>query len=405
MADQVVAGDGGAPAAPPPRADDLMALPADLWGRLLPHIRASLHDVDEQFVTRRVRRLRAAPTSRLAGGRVRRELADLLAGGGPVWRTLVKRLQDDPPEGAGWLVEGERPAAAPRRPPRPAPEPDLGERHERELERLRERARQLQDARDRALRQARGAEVRADALEEDLDRMRARLERADERIGELESELREAGEELERVVERERRRADSQLSELREELRDHRRAAQRRRKQELQRKRAAEAARQREHADEPAPDTPVAGRPTSLPAGIRPGTVEAAALLLQPGRLVLVDGYNVTRTHRDQVDLEQQRAWLVRLVEGLVARRRVQAEIVFDGQGEGSASATSSGRGLRVRFTGPGLSADDDIEFTVAALPPERPVVVVTDDRELATRIREHRGDVIGTRPFLSVAE
>src|SRR5690606_22221751 len=80
---------------PPPTVEALVGLPADAWAALLPTIRAALNDVDEAVATPAIRRLRAAPTGRLAGGRVRKEVCALLAEGGPAWAALYRRLMAD----------------------------------------------------------------------------------------------------------------------------------------------------------------------------------------------------------------------------------------------------------------------------------------------------------------------
>ena len=80
---------------PPPPAAALLGLPADAWAALLPTVRAALHDVDDRDATPALRRLRAAPTGRLAGGRVRQEVCSLLAQGGAPWEALYRRLMAD----------------------------------------------------------------------------------------------------------------------------------------------------------------------------------------------------------------------------------------------------------------------------------------------------------------------
>lgn len=402
-------GPGASPpeSAPPPRIADLVALPPDQWARLLVHARAALNDLEEAAVTRRVQRLRASPTSRLAGGRMRRELAEELAGGGPAWRGVVERVRASEDGELGWLLEGQRPPAAPRRPSAPAapsPDPEL----EASLEAARDRARQLREERDAARRRVRGAEARVESLEGEVRELEEALAGERERARELEAALDRAAEERERAVDRERRRVERELSELREDLRTHRRRQQRRREEELRQQRAQEAAREAERAREPAGEGAAAGavpgRPSRLPANVAPGTVEAARELLEPGRLVLVDGYNLTREHREHLDLEQQRTWLIRVLEGLAARRRVRPRVYFDGQG-GPAGPWAAARGVQVRFSAEGTTADDEIVFAVAALPPDTPALVVTDDRELIERVEAYSVDRVGTRAFLSAAE
>ncbi|MGH3440991.1 MAG: hypothetical protein ACRDUY_02895, partial [Nitriliruptorales bacterium] len=81
---------------PPPTTEQLERLPADLWAAVLTRVRAALHALDADLVDKRMERLRATPTSKLAGGRSRRDLCELLAEGGPLWRETAERLAEDP---------------------------------------------------------------------------------------------------------------------------------------------------------------------------------------------------------------------------------------------------------------------------------------------------------------------
>ena len=51
-------------------------------------------------------------------------------------------------------------------------------------------------------------------------------------------------------------------------------------------------------------------------------------------------------------------------------------------------------------FTPAGVTADDDLVFEVEALDPARPVVVVTDDRELRDRLAPYGVDLVSTAGF-----
>lgn len=130
------------------------------------------------------------------------------------------------------------------------------------------------------------------------------------------------------------------------------------------------------------------------------GTTEAARLLLHPGRLVLVDGYNVTLRHRDHVDLEAQRTWLVRTLATFVARVPIRPVVVFDGAAA-AARGVPPARGVEVRFTPEGVIADDEIVLAVEAT--DEPVVVVTDDTELRARVAALGADVVPTANLLGV--
>lgn len=395
--------------APPPAVEDLLAVPPDDWAWLLPRIRRGLNALDEAAVGPEIQRLRSSPPSRLAGGRMRQRLAVLLAGGGPAWRSVAEVLAEDPPPGRlAWLLAG-GPAPGAARRPRPRPVPPA--RDDEELRRAKERARGLRSDLDEVRRQLAGAEARAEALDGRVAEMADELAGERARAEELASEVAALREEQPRAVERERRRSERRIAELEAELQSVRRREESRREQRAREERAREAAAQRAREDAETAERrrrqPTGrvrpGRPTALPKGIAPGTREEAEALLGPGRLVLVDGYNLTLSRGSQLSLEEQREWLIRVLAGLASRRRVRPQVVFDGRGGGGGGRPAdTARGVSVVFTPTGVSADDEIVLAVAAT--DEPVVVVTDDRELRDRVRPHGADLLRAEQFLRAA-
>ena len=383
-----------------PHAEDLERVAPDPWAWLLPHLRAALHAVDEDELPA-VKRLRSTPPVRLAGGRVRQEVEELLARGGPLWAELHQRLVGaDVPDELAWLVAGERPVVVEER---PAPAPPARDRGREE--RLRQRAQRLQQERDEARRRLEGAEARVERAEAERDELRGELDRMAQQVDELSDRLRAADRDREQALERERRRGAAALQELQDELGALRRAEQERRAEVRRREAASEAA-----SGPAAPKTGVGrpagvgrlrpGRPSELPPRVRAGTREAVEALLHRGRLVLVDGYNLTKTQRPDLSLDQQRAWLVGALATQVARRGIVPTVVFDSDVAGPRGRAERGRGVTVRFTAEGTTADDELVFAVAALEETEPVLVVTDDRELRDRLRPYRVDLVGTGPF-----
>ncbi|WP_345701809.1 NYN domain-containing protein [Kitasatospora terrestris] len=121
-------------------------------------------------------------------------------------------------------------------------------------------------------------------------------------------------------------------------------------------------------------------------------------LLAIPQVHLVVDGYNVTKTGYPTLPLEQQR---LRLLGGLaMLAQRTQAEVtcVFDGQDLDVPVIMAPPRGVRVRFSRTGETADELIRRLVRAEPEGRPVVVVSADREVADGVRK-----AGARPVASV--
>ncbi len=392
-------GDASLPTGPPD-AGRLGGLDDDLWRRVVAHLRRSLADVPGIEEEPRLRRLRSLPASRLLGGRARRDAVAALADGGPLWVDLRRRLVADR-DLAGPLAEALHGPPPPADPPSPPP---VAGADPAELDRLRQRVRRLREERDDARRRADGERARADREATARRDVETALADAQAEVARLRDQLEVAADQRASAVERERRRSEATLAEVNEQLRQVRREHQERARRERAAEQAeqARAARPAPRPREPAPPSRlVPGRPSRLPASVHPDTTEAVQLLLHAGRLVLVDGYNVTRTHRADLDLEGQRRWLVNLAAGAAASRRIEPRLVFDGHGSGGSGSGRRERGVTVVFTPGGVTADDDLVFEVEALDPARPVVVVTDDRELRERLGPYRVDLVSTIGFL----
>ncbi|MFB4307901.1 NYN domain-containing protein [Actinomadura sp. GTD37] len=111
-------------------------------------------------------------------------------------------------------------------------------------------------------------------------------------------------------------------------------------------------------------------------------------LLTLPQVHLVVDGYNVTKTGYGELPLSDQRSRLVSGLGGLAAQTRAEVTCVFDGAELDAPVAIVAPRGVRVRFSAPGQTADEMIVELVRAEPPGRPVVVVSSDREVADAAR-----------------
>ncbi len=152
-------------------------------------------------------------------------------------------------------------------------------------------------------------------------------------------------------------------------------------------------------------DTPpaVTRVPLTLPGGVVADTVDGARWLLgQAGVVLLVDGYNVAKAAWPDEELEPQRNHLVRALDALTSRTGAAAEIVFDGPDEPAPAARQSTRSVGVRFSG-GALADDVVVDLIDAYPPERPVVVVSSDREVREAARAKAATVIGSDTLIAL--
>jgi len=120
-----------------------------------------------------------------------------------------------------------------------------------------------------------------------------------------------------------------------------------------------------------------------------------------PDALFVVDGYNVAKTAWPDAELEQQRVRPLDLVDDLARRFGTEVTVVFDGADVVGAHARRR-RLSRVVFSPAGTIADDVIRSTVAATPPDRPVVVVTSDREIRRSVAAMGANLVSSDTFLS---
>jgi len=383
----------------PPDLDALGAMPTEHWSALLTHLRAALRAVPDEALTPHLRRLRAAPAKKLAHGRVRQDLERALADGGALWVRFRERLADDAAAARQW-VQALSADPAPQAPPPSSlvADDDL-------VPRLKERARSLRRERDDLARQVDGATARASAAETARDDAVSAAEALRDELAALTARVVAAADNEREAADRANRRRDREVADLQAQLRDARRGIEQARRDAADARealaRATEQAGRRSVVDPSEPITTVVpGRPSMVPGDIVPGTTGYAKALLPRGRKVVIDGYNVTKTHRGELQPAEQREWLIGLLSGAAARMGLDVTIVFDGA-EGAGLRHQRSRGIRVEFSRGGLSADDDICFLVATIDPDVPVTVVTDDGELRQRLAPDHVDLLFTRELL----
>ncbi|MGH8867308.1 MAG: NYN domain-containing protein [Actinomycetes bacterium] len=117
-------------------------------------------------------------------------------------------------------------------------------------------------------------------------------------------------------------------------------------------------------------------------------------LLRLPQVHLVVDGYNVTKSGFGGQTLEDQRSRLLSGLAVLAAQTGAEVTCVFDGAALDAPVPVGAPRGVRVRFSPPGTTADEVIRRLVRAEPEGRPLIVVSDDREVADGVRRS-----GARP------
>ena len=132
--------------------------------------------------------------------------------------------------------------------------------------------------------------------------------------------------------------------------------------------------------------------------GLSEDSSEAARWLLGlDDVVVLVDAYNVTMATWPDLSPAEQRRILERTLVGLGGRTGARFTVIYDG-GDVVADTGPRPPGLDVRFTAADIEADDEILRLVDAMPGDRPVVVVSDDRRVRDGAAARGANVVGSR-------
>ncbi len=133
------------------------------------------------------------------------------------------------------------------------------------------------------------------------------------------------------------------------------------------------------------PAAPDRRTPPPLPAGLVADSPDGIVAMLQPGTLLVVDGYNVSHRAWPDAPIGDQRERLGRALHQL--HRRLGAKVVCCFDGEGDVGVQPMRRdGLRVLFSQTGEEADELVIKVVEGQPKRVPVVVASSD----AWVREH---------------
>lgn len=144
-------------------------------------------------------------------------------------------------------------------------------------------------------------------------------------------------------------------------------------------------------------------KPIAIPGGMYGDSVAAAVHLLRTPQVVaIVDGYNVAKLGWPHLALIEQRECCIDALEELARRFGTDVRMILDGADVVGASARR--RLIRVQYSPAGVIADDVIRSAVAALPLSTPVVVVTNDREIANDVRPLGVNVLSSDTLLAAA-
>jgi predicted RNA-binding protein with PIN domain len=151
--------------------------------------------------------------------------------------------------------------------------------------------------------------------------------------------------------------------------------------------------------------TPVARRtPMPLPPGVHDDGAEAAEYLIRiPKMVVLVDGYNVTRSVHDDWSIEEQRLWLAQGLRTLASRCAATFDVVFDGADVPSSGTGERDSGVCIRFSPDGVEADDVVIDAVRTVAADHPVTVVSSDKRVVRGAKANGANTISSQQLLEL--
>jgi predicted RNA-binding protein with PIN domain len=139
-----------------------------------------------------------------------------------------------------------------------------------------------------------------------------------------------------------------------------------------------------------------------MPGGIVGHSGAAAEYLMRSGASVVVDGYNVAKRGWPDLELAAQRTVLLDAIENVARRFGSDITVVFDGADVVGASAAGR-RVVRVVYSPADVIADDVIRDEVRRLPPSRPVVVATNDREVLRDVKALGANTLSSDQLLAL--
>jgi predicted RNA-binding protein with PIN domain len=114
------------------------------------------------------------------------------------------------------------------------------------------------------------------------------------------------------------------------------------------------------------------------------GPEAVAWLVRQPSAVLIVDGYNVSKAAWPDLPAAEQRERLVASLDRLAVRSGARVDIVFDGADVTAPPRGGRGRDpVRVRFSDPGVEADDDVIALAGDQAPGAVVIVASSDNRV----------------------
>ncbi|MFN8016404.1 MAG: NYN domain-containing protein [Acidimicrobiia bacterium] len=127
------------------------------------------------------------------------------------------------------------------------------------------------------------------------------------------------------------------------------------------------------------------------------------ATLSQENLIVIIDGYNLSLNSFGDLPLEMQRDRTIACAANVESRFNATCVIIFDGE-----SSTTRGRvqsKVHVVYSPLDVTADDVIIERIRVTPMQRPILLVTSDKNLSARAKGLGCQVVGTAAFVDISK
>jgi predicted RNA-binding protein with PIN domain len=146
---------------------------------------------------------------------------------------------------------------------------------------------------------------------------------------------------------------------------------------------------------------------SGLPPAVFDDSIEAAEHLVRlNGVVLLVDGYNLSKSRWPELPIAEQRQRLTNALGRLAARTGADVHAVFDGSEQPNGQLPAGPRRLvRVSFSPADVEADDVILDMVEGIPLHRPVVVASSDRRVQLGAEARGANVLSAGQLLAVLD
>jgi len=117
----------------------------------------------------------------------------------------------------------------------------------------------------------------------------------------------------------------------------------------------------------------------------------------------IIDGYNLLKSPAFNIplnlDLENQRNHLIRMIRSYAQFEHCQVAIIFDNSIKGNDKVSGDGR-VQIQFTKPSMEADELIKIMIRKSNNPRNLIVVSSDRAIQYAAKDHGALVLSSEDY-----